>query len=115
MYNDRVKYKKKMLDEQKKGRNSDPNKLSQYYNYQQNLKIALNSAYGAMGNQWFRYYDERNAEAVTAAGQLSIQWAENAVNNYLNKTLGTENVDYIVAMDTAVSFTHLTLPTTPYV
>ena len=53
-----------------------------------------------MGNQWFRYYDERNAEAVTAAGQLSIQWAENAVNNYLNKTLGTENVDYIVAMDT---------------
>ena len=100
MYNDRVKYKQKMLEEQKKGRNSDPNKLSQYYNYQQNLKIALNSAYGAMGNQWFRYYDERNAEAVTAAGQLSIQWAENAVNNYLNKTLGTEDVDYIVAMDT---------------
>ena len=53
-----------------------------------------------MGNQWFRYYDERNAEAVTAAGQLSIQWAENAVNNYLNKTLGTEDADYIVAMDT---------------
>jgi len=100
MYNDRVKYKKKMLEEQKKGRNADRNKLSQYHNYQLNLKIALNSAYGAMGNQWFRYYDERNAEAVTAAGQLSIQWAENAVNNYLNKTLGTENVDYIVAMDT---------------
>ena len=100
MYNDRVKYKQKMLEEQKKGRNADPNKLSQYYNYQQNLKIALNSAYGAMGNQWFRFYDERNAEAVTAAGQLSIQWAENAVNGYLNKTLGTEDVDYIVAMDT---------------
>ena len=89
-----------MLAEQKKGRNSDPNKLSQYYNYQQNLKIALNSAYGAMGNQWFRFYDERNAEAVSVAGQLSVQWAENAVNSYLNKTLGTENVDYIVAMDT---------------
>jgi len=100
MYNDRVKYKKKMLEEQKKGSNADPNKLSQYYNYQQNLKIALNSAYGAMGNQWFRFYDERNAEAVTAAGQLSIQWAEKAVNNYLNKTLGTEDVDYIIAMDT---------------
>jgi len=100
MYNDRVKYKKLMLDEQKKGRNADSNKLSQYYNYQQNLKIALNSAYGAMGNQWFRFYDERNAEAVTAAGQLSIQWAEKAVNNYLNKTLGTEDVDYIIAMDT---------------
>jgi DNA polymerase elongation subunit (family B) len=89
-----------MLEEQKKGRNADPNKLSQYYNYQQNLKIALNSAYGAMGNQWFRYYDERNAEAVSVAGQLSVQWAENAVNNYLNTTLSTENKDYIVAMDT---------------
>jgi len=100
MYNDRVKYKKLMLEEQKKGRNADPNKLSQYFNYQQNLKIALNSAYGAMGNQWFRFYDERNAEAVTAAGQLSIQWAEKAVNNYLNTTLGTVNVDYIIAMDT---------------
>ena len=100
MYNDRVTYKKLMLTEQKKGRSADPNKLSQYYNYQQNLKIALNSAYGAMGNQWFRFYDERNAEAVTAAGQLSVQWAENAVNNYLNTTLSAVNKDYIVAMDT---------------
>ena len=100
MYNDRVTYKQLMLEEQKKGRNADPNKLSQYYNYQQNLKIALNSAYGAMGNQWFRYYDERNAEAVSVAGQLSVQWAENAVNGYLNTTLGTVNKDYIVAMDT---------------
>jgi len=100
MYDDRVKYKQLMLEEQKKGRNADPNKLSQYYNYQQNLKIALNSAYGAMGNQWFRYYDERNAEAVSVAGQLSVQWAENAVNNYLNTTLSAVNKDYIVAMDT---------------
>jgi len=100
MYNDRVKYKKLLLAEQKRGRNADPNKLSQYYNYQQNLKIALNSAYGALGNQWFRYYDERNAEAVSVAGQLSVQWAENAVNNYLNTTLSTGNKDYIVAMDT---------------
>ena len=100
MYDDRVKYKKLMIEEQKKGRNADPNKLSHYYNFQQNLKIALNSAYGAMGNQWFRYYDERNAEAVSVAGQLSVQWAENAVNNYLNTTLSAVNKDYIVAMDT---------------
>jgi DNA polymerase elongation subunit (family B) len=53
-----------------------------------------------MGNQWFRYYDERNAEAVSVAGQLSVQWAENAVNSYLNTTLSTVNKDYIVAMDT---------------
>ena len=100
MYANRVKYKKKLITEQKKGKNADTNKLAQYFNMQMNLKIALNSAYGAMGNQWFRYYDERNAEAVSVAGQLSIQWAEKTVNDYVNKILGTENVDYIVASDT---------------
>ena len=87
MYTDRVKYKKMMLAEQKKGKNADSNKLAQYFNMQINLKIALNSAYGAMGNQWFRFYDERNAEAVSVAGQLSIQWAEKTVNQYLNLSL----------------------------
>ena len=65
-----------------------------------NLKIALNSAYGALGNQWFRFYDVRNAEAVSVAGQLSIRWAERAVNQYLNKILETENDDYVLASDT---------------
>ena len=101
MYTDRVKYKKKMMiEEQKKGRSADPNKLAQYHNMQINLKIALNSAYGALGNQWFRYYDVRNAEAVSVAGQLSIRWAERAVNQYLNKVLETEDKDYVLASDT---------------
>ena len=100
MYTDRVKYKKMMIEEQKKGRSADPNKLAQYHNMQINLKIALNSAYGALGNQWFRYYDVRNAEAVSVAGQLSIRWAERAVNQYLNKVLETEDKDYVLASDT---------------
>jgi DNA polymerase elongation subunit (family B) len=100
MYDDRVKYKKLLIDEQKKGRAADKNKLSQYYNLQVNLKIALNSAYGALGNQWFRFYDVRNAEAVSVAGQLSIRWAEKAVNKYMNKILETEDVDYVLASDT---------------
>jgi DNA polymerase elongation subunit (family B) len=100
MYDDRVKYKKLLIDEQKKGRAADKNKLSQYYNLQVNLKIALNSAYGALGNQWFRFYDVRNAEAVSVAGQLSIKWAEKAVNKYMNKLLETEGIDYVLASDT---------------
>ena len=100
MYTDRVKYKKLMIEEQKKGRSADPNKLAQYHNMQINLKIALNSAYGALGNQWFRYYDVRNAEAVSVAGQLTIRWAERAVNQYLNKVLETEDRDYVLASDT---------------
>ena len=100
MYTDRVKYKNLMIKEQKKGKAADTNKLAQYHNMQINLKIALNSAYGALGNQWFRFYDVRNAEAVSVAGQLSIRWAERAVNQYLNKILETENDDYVLASDT---------------
>ena len=100
MYTDRVKYKNLLLTEQKKGKAANTNKLAQYHNMQINLKIALNSAYGALGNQWFRFYDVRNAEAVSVAGQLSIRWAERAVNQYLNKILETENDDYVLASDT---------------
>jgi len=100
MYTDRVKYKDLMIKEQKKGKAADTNKLAQYHNMQINLKIALNSAYGALGNQWFRFYDVRNAEAVSVAGQLSIRWAERAVNQYLNKIMETENDDYVIASDT---------------
>ena len=100
MYTDRVKYKNLLIQEQKKGKDADSNKLAQYFNMQINIKIALNSAYGALGNQWFRFYDVRNAEAVSVAGQLSIRWAENAVNGYLNKVLGTEGEDYVLASDT---------------
>jgi len=100
MYTDRVKYKNLMITEQKKGKSANTNKLAQYHNMQINLKIALNSAYGALGNQWFRFYDVRNAEAVSVAGQLSIRWAERAVNQYLNKILETDNDDYVLASDT---------------
>jgi len=100
MYTDRVKYKDLMITEQKKGKAADTNKLAQYHNMQINLKIALNSAYGALGNQWFRFYDVRNAEAVSVAGQLSIRWAERAVNQYLNKIMETEKHDYVLASDT---------------
>ena len=64
------------------------------------LKIALNSAYGAIGNQYFRYYDVRQAEGITKAGQLTIRWIENDVNDFLNKTLHTKDISYVVASDT---------------
>lgn len=100
MYNDRVKYKKLMIEEQKKGKSANVNKLSQYHNLQLNLKIALNSAYGALGNAWFRFYELENASAITSSGQLVIRWAEKAVNKYLNKILNTTDKDYVIASDT---------------
>jgi DNA polymerase elongation subunit (family B) len=63
-------------------------------------KIQLNSAYGAIGNQYFRYYNLANAEAITLSGQVSIRWIENKMNQYLNKILKTEEEDYVIAADT---------------
>ena len=63
-------------------------------------KIQLNSAYGAIGNQYFRYYKLANAEAITLSGQVSIRWIENKMNAYLNKILKTSEVDYVIASDT---------------
>ena len=64
-------------------------------------KILLNSAYGALGNQYFRYFDIRQAESITLSGQLSIRWIEKRVNEYMNKTLkNTEDKEYVIASDT---------------
>jgi len=63
-------------------------------------KISLNSAYGAIGNQYFRYFKLANAEAITLSGQVSIRWIENRMNKRLNKILKTENTDYVIASDT---------------
>ena len=63
-------------------------------------KISLNSAYGAIGNQYFRYYKLANAEAITLSGQVSIRWIEQKMNDYLNKLLQTTEEDYVIASDT---------------
>lgn len=74
--------------------------VSKYKNLQMAKKVQLNSAYGALGNQYFRFFDVRQAEAITLSGQLSIRWIERKINEYLNKILDTENVDYVLASDT---------------
>jgi DNA polymerase family B len=74
--------------------------ISKYHNFQLTKKIQLNSAYGAMGNQYFRFYDTRLAEAVTLSGQLVIQWLAKDINAYLNTLLKTTNFDYVIAIDT---------------
>jgi len=104
MYNDRVIYKKKMIESSKKYEKTksqeDANDISKYHNLQLAKKVQLNSAYGALGNKWFRFFDVRQAEAITLSGQLSIKWIERRVNEYLNKVLATTDVDYVVASDT---------------
>ena len=70
-------------------------------------KIQLNSAYGAIGNNYFRYYKLACAEAITLGGQFSIRWIENKMNIYINKILKTKEVDYVIASDTDSIYLHM--------
>ena len=74
--------------------------VARFHNLQLAKKIQLNSAYGALGNQYFRWFNHNHAEAITMSGQLSIRWIEKKMNQYMNKILKTNNVDYIIASDT---------------
>ncbi len=109
MYNDRTEYKKKMLEAKRElealppdsdKRREVTNRIARYYNLQQAKKIQLNSAYGALANEYFRWFDFDLAEAITMSGQLSIRWIERNFNKYLNDLLKTKDVDYVIAADT---------------
>ena len=104
MYNDRVIFKKKMLEAKQQYEKTPTIELTKEIarcnNIQMAKKISLNSAYGAIGNEYFRYFRIANAEAITLSGQVSIRWIENRMNQYLNKLLKTEDIDYVIASDT---------------
>ena len=105
MYNDRVKFKDlEFSAKQKYQKTKDKNllkEISRCHNIQWAKKIALNSAYGAIGNQYFRYYDVRQATAITTSGQFVIRFIEKNINEYMNNILKThDKVDYVIASDT---------------
>jgi DNA polymerase elongation subunit (family B) len=104
MYDSRVIFKKKMIEAKKQYEKTPTvelmKEIARCNNIQMAKKISLNSAYGAIGNEHFRYYRLANAEAITLSGQVSIRWIENKMNQYLNKLLSTDKVDYVIASDT---------------
>jgi len=109
MYKDRTRYKKLAIEAKKKIETvlEDKNQVqylekqvARYNNLQLAKKVTLNSAYGALGNQYFRFFDIRIAEGITTAGQLSIRWIEKKINEYMNKLLKTNDQDYVIASDT---------------
>jgi DNA polymerase elongation subunit (family B) len=104
MYNDRVKYKNQMLDAKKRYEKNKvyeiEKEIARCHNMQLAKKIQLNSAYGALSNVYFRWFDVNLAESITKSGQLSIRWMENRINEWLNNKLDTKNEDYVIACDT---------------
>ena len=104
MYDSRVVFKKKMIKAKQQYEKTPTvelmKEIARCNNIQMAKKISLNSAYGAIGNEHFRYYRLANAEAITLSGQVSIRWIENKMNGYLNKLLSTDKEDYVIASDT---------------
>jgi DNA polymerase elongation subunit (family B) len=106
LYDDRVKFKDLQLDAKRSG---DDENVAEYETRQMARKISLNSAYGALGNEYFRYFDVRQAEAITKSGQLAIRWIERELNEFLNQTFQTEDEDFVVASDTDSVYVTLSL------
>ena len=111
IYEDRTIYKKKMLAAKQQYENKPTielkKEISRCNNIQMARKIQLNSAYGAIGNEHFRYYKLEIAEAITLSGQLAIRWIGNKMNAYLNKILKTKDADYVIASDTDSMYLNL--------
>jgi DNA polymerase elongation subunit (family B) len=111
MYNERVIFKKKMIEAKKKYEKTKTKELEKEIarcnNIQMAKKISLNSAYGAIGNNYFRYYKLENAEAITLSGQVAIRWIEEKLNKYINRVLKTQDVDYVIASDTDSIYLHM--------
>jgi DNA polymerase elongation subunit (family B) len=107
LYDERIRYKKMQekadIDadaETDPAKKKEFKKLSRAYENQQKVrKVNLNSAYGALGSCYFRYYDRDLAEAVTITGQYIIRLVAQNINTYMNTLFKTEH-DYIIASDT---------------
>lgn len=100
LFNKRVEYKTAMKQlekqyEQMKHDNAPADELTTVHNrimalnaQQMAMKIAINSLYGALGNEGFRYYDPSIAEAITQSGQLAVQFIAHQISMFLDQELG---------------------------
>lgn len=67
---------------------------------EQAVKIVLNGGYGALGSEYFRWYDETIAEGITSTGQVAIRYITNQINDFINTHSETNGVDYVPSSDT---------------
>lgn len=105
LFKSRKEKKNKMLAlqnqyEKNRGDHKLKNEIDLLDSYQNAFKRLLNSLYGAIANEYFRYFNRNIAQGITATGQLTIKNISNKINVYLNNICKTEDVDYVVASDT---------------
>ena len=103
-YDDRRSIKNQMLAAeqayQKEKTYQLEKEINRLHNQQMARNLIMNSLYGALGNQHFKYFDLRMAEGVTLTGQMVIQWAEKAINKEMNQIMKSSGTDYVIAIDT---------------
>jgi DNA polymerase elongation subunit (family B) len=104
LYNERKTSKNQMLKLQKEyEKTKDPatdKEIARLSTLEQAIKVTLNSGYGAVTNAYFRYFDIRIGEGITKTGQLASQWVSRKLNEFMNKALKTDDVDYVIYSDT---------------
>lgn len=104
LFNGRKADKKKMLSlrkENEEHKSKDTETLISIYDNKQGAKkVILNEGYGALANQYNRWFSFNAAESITMSGQLTVKWAERYINEYFNKLLKTEGHDYVFYIDT---------------
>ena len=106
LYTKRVEIKERTIGYKKQLAKDEDNQslireVTRNETLQMSVKILLNSLYGAIANQHFRYYDPQIAEGVTLTGQTVIRTAEKAVNEEIQKFLKESDLKgRVIAIDT---------------
>jgi hypothetical protein len=55
------------------------------YSFEQAIKLAINSIYGAFANEYFHFYNIAIAETVTLQGQDAIKYTERMIEKYFSE------------------------------
>lgn len=75
--------------------------IEQFQDTQQHAyKIFLNSAYGALGSQYYSCYDVDNAMSITKSGQTAIKEMIRYTEDKLSKMADSNVMQFVVAGDT---------------
>lgn len=99
-FNKRVEYKRL----RKQAYLSNDKVLYDLYDFLQMVyKILLNSLYGVLGLDGWRFNDLDNSEAITATGRFGIKSTAKCANTYYYKEMNIDkssNVDFVIYTDT---------------
>jgi DNA polymerase elongation subunit (family B) len=105
IFKQRKAVKKEMIGHKMKQDDSLSDLVAKLDNKQLALKIVLNSAYGAMGSPYFRYFDVRLATAITMSGQLAIKWIGDKLDEYLANKFKVKERKWVYSDTDSVFFT----------